>query len=100
MNEEQNTPGEASEAKQDTSSISLGDSTLQTQAEFENDKEKGADDYYEVDNPKKEVHSTIGDGEMHDEGLVGEGNIPDEDPLAARRPADDQDSAEVFDRQG
>lgn len=36
------------------------------------------DDYYEVDNPKKEVISTIGDGEMHNEGLVGEGEIEDE----------------------
>jgi len=100
MNEEQNIPGEASKAEQDTSKVFLGDGTLQSEQEFENDKEKPEADYYAVDDPKKEVHSTIGDGEMHNEGMVGEGAVPDEDPLAAKRPQDEQDSAEVFDREG
>ncbi len=60
MNEEQSTPGKAADAAQDTSKVFLGDSTLQSGEEFESNK--GNDNYYAVDNPKKEISTTIGDG--------------------------------------
>lgn len=77
MNEEQSSPGKASEAEQDTSKVFLGESTLQSKAEFENDKVN--DDYYAVDSPKKDTITSIGDGEMRNEGTVGAGDIPDDE---------------------
>lgn len=94
MNEEQSTPEKATEAE-DTSKVFLGDSSMQSKEEFTNDKDN--DDYYEVDNPKKGVISSIGDGEMRNEGTVGTGDIPDENPLIAQGPADEQDKAELRD---
>ncbi len=87
MNEEQNTPGKAPEVAQDT------------RKEFESDKDKVADDYYSVDDPKKEVSTNIGDGEMHNEGLVGEGNIADEDKFSEGSTGE-QDQAEWHDSEG
>ena len=95
MNEEQSTPGKATEAAQDTSKVFFGDSSLQSGEEFKNDKVN--DDYYEVDNPKKGVISSIGDGEMRDEGIVGAGDIPEDNPLLTRQPLDEQDKAELRD---
>ncbi len=95
MNEEQSTPEKAAKAEPDTSKVFLGDSTLQSGEEFENNKAN--DDYYAVDNPKKEVSTTIGDGEMRDEGTVGTGNIPEDNPLFNQGLSDEQDKAELRD---
>ncbi len=95
MNEEKNIPGKAAEAAEDTSKVFLGDSSLQSEKEFENDKVN--DDYYTVDNPKKELITSIGDGEMRDEGIVGAGDIPEDNPLLNRQPLDEQDKAELRD---
>ena len=91
MSEEQSTPEKATEAEQDTSKISFGDATLQSSEELENNKDN--DNYYAVDDPKKGIVTNIGDGEMRNEGIVGEGNIPDENPFSAEGMADDQDEA-------
>jgi hypothetical protein len=74
MNEEQKVSNEASKADVDTSAISAGEGTLQTKEEFENEK----DNYYDVDKPKKDAETNIGDGEMRNEGTVGDGDLPDE----------------------
>ncbi len=95
MNEEQSTPEKATEAEQDTSKVFLGDSTLQSSEEFENSKTN--DDYYAVDNPKKELITNIGDGEMRNEGTVGSGDVPEENALFNSGPADEQDKAELQD---
>jgi len=94
MNEEQSTPEKASEAEQDTSKIFLSDSTLQSKEEFENEKVDGKDDYYAVDNPKKEANTSIGDGEMVNEGIVGFGDVTAESPFSPGNSADEQDKAE------
>ena len=87
MDKDQNTPGKASEAARDTSKG------------FESDKENMKDDYYSVDHPKKDFNSTIGDGEMHNEGLVGNGNIEGDDTFSeGSTPA--QDNAEWHDSEG
>ena len=93
MNEEQSTPEKASQTEQDTSKVFLGDSSFQSNTEFENDK--GNDkDYYAVDDPKKGIMTSIGDGEMRNEGTVGIGNIPEENPFVPEEHADDQEKAE------
>lgn len=100
MNDEQNAPGKATETD-DTAGLSLtGDSTLQTQQEFESDKQRSQSDYYSVDDPKKEISTNIGDGEMHNECLVGEGNIAEESPFSPGRSTDEQDGAELHDSEG
>lgn len=95
MNEEKSIPGKPAEAAEDTSKVFLGDSSFQSPQEFENDKAN--DDYYAVDNPKKELITSIGDGEMRDEGIVGAGDIPDDNPLLNRQQLDEQDKAELRD---
>ena len=95
MNEEKSIPGKAAEAAEDTSKVFLGDSSFQSPQEFENNKSN--DDYYAVDNPKKEISTTIGDGEMRDEGTVGMGDIPQDNPLFNQGPGDEQDKAELRD---
>ena len=85
MNEEQNTPEKASDAAEDTSKVFLGDAAMQSKQEFDNDKVNEKDHYYDVDNPKKGGITDIGDGEMRNEGLVGSGNLPDDDPLTSDR---------------
>jgi len=95
MNEEQNIPEKSTEAEQDTSKISFGDSTLQSPEEHENNKDN--DKYYEVDKPKKELSTTIGDGEMRNEGTVGLGDIPESSSLLPGGPTDEQDKAELQD---
>ncbi len=91
MSEEQSKPEKATETEQDTSKVFFGDSTLESSEEFRNNKDN--DDYYAVDNPKKEISTTIGDGEMRNEGTVGMGDIPEENPFSAEGMADDQDKA-------
>jgi hypothetical protein len=92
MNEEQNIPEKSTEAAPDTSKISFGDTTLQSAEEYE--KNKDNDKYYEVDKPKKELTTTIGDGEMRNEGTVGMGNIPDDNSMLPEGQTDEQDKAE------
>jgi hypothetical protein len=92
MNEEQSTPEKAAEAGEDTSKVFLGDSSLQSEKEFE--KDKGQDDYYAVDDPKKGIITSIGDGEMRNEGTVGMGDIAEENPFSPEGMADEQDKAE------
>ena len=93
MSEEQNTP---TEEAQDTNKVSFGDSTLQSAEE--NEKNKDDDNYYEVDKPKKELVTSIGDGEMRNEGTVGMGDIPDDTLLLTKGETDEQDKAELRDR--
>ena len=95
MNDEQSSPEKNSGVEQDTSKVFLADSSLQSKAEFESDKVK--DDYYEVDNPKKEAISNIGDGEMRNEGTIGMGEIPEENPFSSEGLTDEQDKAERHD---
>lgn len=95
MNEEQNIPEKPTEAGEDTSKVAFGDSTLQSKEEFENNKDN--DKYYEVDKPKKELSTTIGDGEMRNEGTVGTGDIPENNLLAPQGQTDEQDKAELQD---
>lgn len=94
MTEERNTPEKSTEAD-DTSKISFGDSTLQSLEE--NEKNKDSDDYYEVDKPKKELVTNIGDGEMRNEGTVGMGDIPEDTSLVPGDQSDEQDKAELRD---
>ncbi len=95
MNEEQNIPEKSTEAEQDTSKISFGDSTLQSPEENENNKDN--DTYYEVDKPKKELSTNIGDGEMRNEGTVGTGDIPEDSSFLLEGQTDEQDKAEMQD---
>lgn len=95
MNPEQNIPEKSTEAEQDTSKISFGDSTLQSGKEFENNKDNNT--YYEVDKPKKELSTTIGDGEMRNEGTVGTGDIPEDSSFLLEGQTDEQDKAELQD---
>ena len=95
MNEEQSTPGKATEAEQDTRKAFFSESSLQSGEESKNDKAK--DDYYEVDNPKKGLISSIGDGEMRNEGTIGIGDIPEESPFISQALEDEQDKAELRD---
>ena len=87
MNENQNTPGKSSEAARDTSK------------EFEMGKDKPTDDYYQVDHPKKDFVSSIGDGEMHNEGLVGNGDLADGETFSEGSTSE-QDNAEWHDSEG
>ncbi len=87
MNDEQNTPGKDLETDKSTS------------AGLENDKDKAADDYYSVDDPKKEFSTTIGDGVMHNEGLVGDGKVDDEGTFSEGSTSE-QDNAEFHDSEG
>lgn len=94
MNEDQNVPDEATTDAQDTSKVFFGDSALQSGQEHEKDKTN--DDYAAVDY-NKEVISTIGDGEMTNEGLVGTGDTDETASLISDDNADDQDKAELRD---
>ena len=94
MNEEQNNL-EKPAAADDTSKVSFGDSTLQSAEERE--KSNDSDDYYTVDKPKKELVTSIGDGEMRNEGTVGMGDIPDDISLTLDGQTDEQDKAELRD---
>lgn len=92
MNEEKSASNEASEAGLDTSTISAGDGTLQTNKEFESDKTSETDHYYDVDTVKKDVETSIGDGEMRNEGTVGSGDIPEENAFTLNGPTDRQEN--------
>jgi hypothetical protein len=87
MNHEQNNQGNASNPAEETSSIN------------ETNKTTGGDDYYSVDEPKKELNTSIGDGEMHNEGLVGDGGEGD-DNVFTDGSTSEQDDAELHDSEG
>ncbi len=87
MNEEEITPANASDTGEDANK------------EFETNQDKSTDDYYSVDDPKKPVNTNIGDGEMHNEGLVGDGNIDDVSTISEGT-TDTMDEAENHDSQG
>ena len=87
MNDETATPDHAAETAGETSKKN------------ENLKDKVTDDYYAVDNPKKKFNTTIGDGEMHNEGLVGDGSAND-DSTFSEGSTGIQDEAENHDSEG
>ena len=95
MTQDQNIPGKPAEAREDTSKVTFGDSTLQSADERENKKDN--DDYYSVDKPKKDLSTNIGDGEMRNEGTVGMGDIPEDTSLMPGDQSDEQDKAELRD---
>lgn len=63
--------------------------------DVESQKDKVADDYYSVDDPRKEVNTTIGDGEMRNEGLAGVDDV-DADTFSGGS-TNEQDNAEFHD---
>jgi hypothetical protein len=87
MIEEQTTPDDTSEGTEGTQNVDV------------NNTAQGSDDYYSVDNPKKDLHTNIGDGEMHNEGLVGDGNVAD-DITFSDGSTNEQDEAENHDSDG
>lgn len=99
MNEEQNAASGDSETNGATGKESVTtESDSQLQNTSTGDNAATHDDYYAVDHAKKEVLSTIGDGEMHDEGLVGTGEATTTDiQSSTERMTDEQDEAESHD---
>ena len=97
MIEEQNAAGSGSEAGETTGKESANTDNASTgQTVDGTDNVTVQDDYYAVDHGKKEVISTIGDGEMHDEGLAGAGDVS-ADILTSQDVTDEQDIAEAHD---
>lgn len=96
MNEEQNMPGNGSETDQAAGKGSLTTGNTSPSPATSDPDAAGTpnDDYYAVDHAKKDVISTIGDGEMHDEGLVGGGDIPADFTSSLDQLSDEQDKAE------
>ena len=94
MNEDQNDPKNSPE-NNNTSGNESTATTGTPSAEPINTQLQ--DDYYAVDYAKKDVISTIGDGEMHDEGLVGEGEATTDIQTSTERLSDEQDVAEFHD---
>ena len=87
MNAEQTTPENASNPTDDSSKG------------LENNQDKPADNYYSVDDPKKEFNTSIGDGEMHNEGLVGDGTVAEGETFSEGSTTG-QDAAENHDSEG
>ncbi|MCW3114649.1 MAG: hypothetical protein JWR18_3045 [Segetibacter sp.] len=90
MNDEQNEPENGSETN-----AAAGNETAASN--IDNPAAQVNDDYYAVDYAKKDVVSTIGDGEMHDEGLVGAGEATTDTQSSMERLTDEQDEAESHD---
>ena len=84
MNDEQNKPEETPEANANSTA---GNSTSATDEGFKIDEID--DKYYEVDNSKKDVISSVGDGEMRNEGIVGLGETVVENPFSGETPDED-----------
>jgi hypothetical protein len=98
MNEEQNGTVNSAETNEATGKGSLATgSTLPSHPLSGNNNAQPQDDYYAVDYAKKEVISTIGDGEMHDEGLAGAGESTTDIQSSMERLTDEQDEAESHD---
>jgi hypothetical protein len=68
MNDEQNESGKGLETNHASGNESSATGGI---TDSNNRVDQLNDDYYAVDHAKKDVLSTIGDGEMRDEGLVG-----------------------------
>ena len=96
MNEEKNTPETDSTQQTNDASAATG-SAAGFQSATGSNSDETRDDYYAVDHAKKDVISTIGDGEMHDEGLVGAGEISTDLQSSMERLTDEQDEAESHD---
>ncbi len=100
MNEEQNSPGkEIENVETNDKAIPARDNTSQPPSASGSD-DAPQDDYYAVDYAKKEVITTIGDGEMHNEGLVGKGDVSTEFVIAPNELTDEQGAAEPGDSKG
>ncbi|MDQ6814583.1 MAG: hypothetical protein M3040_12655 [Bacteroidota bacterium] len=93
MNEEKNTTNTADNSGGTHPSTATDNGSSQNRA---NDAGQ-QDDYYEIDYGKKDVISSIGDGEMHDEGLAGAGDNAIDPQSTADRLSNKQDQAESFD---
>ena len=92
MNEEQNDNRNVSDANN-----TGGDESLKTGG-TSSDNAPSQDDYYAVDHVKKDVISSVGDGEMHNEGgLLGTGDINSDIQSSAELMTDEQDEAELHD---
>jgi len=101
MNEEQNTTGNSPETGDTTDrESSTTDSTAQPQPVADSDNAAEQDDYYEVDHSKKDVISTIGDGEMQNEGLAGAEDLSTDIQSSQDQLPDEQDAAELPDSEG
>jgi hypothetical protein len=101
MNDEQNTPGNGSETGESAdNSSTAANNASQSQPVSGGDDAAPQDDYYAVDHAKKDVISTIGDGEMRDEGLVGAGEVAPDIQSSQDRLSDEQDVAEFHDSEG
>ena len=96
MIEEQNNPSDELEADKSSTKTDLRAPDSPTADEAGTPK----NEYYAVDHAKKDVISTIGDGEMHNEGLAGEPDTEADFQSSADRMTDEQDRAERFDSQG
>jgi hypothetical protein len=98
MNDEQNTPGTDSEnngaAGESASTTGTSQSTTTSDLDASGTP---SNEYNAVDHAKRDVLSTIGDGEMHDEGLVGAGEVSTDLQTSMERLTDEQDVAESHD---
>ncbi|MCW3106160.1 MAG: hypothetical protein JWQ09_666 [Segetibacter sp.] len=97
MNDEQNDIENGSETNNAAGKKSLATGGTSDSA---NDNAQPQDDYYSIDDPKKEITTTIGDGEMHDEGLAGVEDVTAEVQSSRERLSDEQDEAEFHDSEG
>jgi hypothetical protein len=99
MNEEQNKAGTDSENNGGASErASITNNTSQSTTTSDADASGTPNsEYYAVDHAKKDVISTIGDGEMHDEGLVGAGEATTDIQTSMERLTEEQDIAESHD---
>lgn len=96
MNDEQNTDGNSSETG-NTGNESPAKGSISPSQPVSANNTQGQDDYYAVDYAKKEVISTIGDGEMHDEGLAGAEEAATGIQSSMERLSDEQYQAESHD---
>jgi len=94
MNYEQNEPADGSETNDAAREESFATSGT---ADIGNAGGGVNDDYYHVDYAKKDVLSTIGDGEMHDEGLAGAPDALTDLMSSTDRLSAEQDQAESHD---
>lgn len=98
MNDEKNTPGSSSENSSASSDNTFTpDNNSGSQDGFKSDDAASNDEYYAVDHAKKDVISTIGDGEMHNEGLLGAEESTIDLQSSMERLTDEQDLAESHD---
>jgi len=99
MNKEQrpSTNGSENDGATGKGSVTTGSNTQSQPTPGGGGSAETQDEYYAVDHAKKDVISTIGDGEMHDEGLAGAGDIPTDIQSSTERLSDEQDQAELHD---